>query len=220
MCCVYLAVVVVCVYVCVWWWWWGGLIVQQMSTYGGMLGAEVKPTRVCRPPPGPRPVRRIARAKQAPRPPAPAPQLTPRPLCPCAARQVDGDLWTTAKFIDGVRLPYIAPSLGGVESLIEQPTVVSYWDQGPEKRAQVGVPTACVCVIVVGWWPGGGEGPCRCMPRAAGPPLLWCWLLPSTAGTPPLSCQVGIRDNLVRFSCGVEAVEDLWADFAQSFDQL
>ena len=38
--------------------------------------------------------------------------------------EIDGDLWRTAKFIDSVRLPYIAPSLGGVESLIEQPTVV------------------------------------------------------------------------------------------------
>ena len=38
--------------------------------------------------------------------------------------EVDGDLWRTAAFIDAVRLPYIAPSLGGVESLIEQPTVV------------------------------------------------------------------------------------------------
>ena len=39
------------------------------------------------------------------------------------------DLWGTAKFVDSVRLPYIAPSLGGIESLIEQPTVISYWDQ-------------------------------------------------------------------------------------------
>ena len=43
--------------------------------------------------------------------------------------EVDGDLWDTARVIDSVRLPYIAPSLGGVESLIEQPTVISYWDQ-------------------------------------------------------------------------------------------
>ena len=43
--------------------------------------------------------------------------------------EVAGDLWDTARVIDGVRLPYIAPSLGGVESLIEQPTVISYWDQ-------------------------------------------------------------------------------------------
>ena len=38
--------------------------------------------------------------------------------------EIDGDLWRTAKFIDSVQLPYIAPSLGGVESLIEQPTVI------------------------------------------------------------------------------------------------
>lgn len=74
-----------------------------------------------------------------------------------------GDLWRTAAFIDAVRIPYIAPSLGGVESLIEQPTVISYWDQGPEKRA-----------------------------------------------------EIGIRDNLVRYACGVEDVEDLWADLEQA----
>jgi len=49
--------------------------------------------------------------------------------CGCACTQVDADLWGTAKFVDSVRLPYIAPSLGGVDSLIEQPTVISYWDQ-------------------------------------------------------------------------------------------
>jgi hypothetical protein len=48
--------------------------------------------------------------------------------------QVDGDLWKTAKFIDSVKIPYIAPSLGGVESLIEQPTVISYWDQVRGRR--------------------------------------------------------------------------------------
>lgn len=53
--------------------------------------------------------------------------------------EVDGDLWQTAKVIDSVKLPYIAPSLGGVESLIEQPTVVSYWDQAPEVRAKIGI---------------------------------------------------------------------------------
>ncbi|KAL4458268.1 hypothetical protein ABPG75_013133 [Micractinium tetrahymenae] len=81
--------------------------------------------------------------------------------------EIDGDLWRTAKFIDAVKLPYIAPSLGGVESLIEQPTVVSYWDQGAEKRA-----------------------------------------------------QVGIKDNLIRFSCGIESVEDIWADFDQAFKRI
>lgn len=81
--------------------------------------------------------------------------------------EVDADLWGTARFIDAVRLPYIAPSLGGVESLIEQPTVISYWDQGPEKRA-----------------------------------------------------EYGIKDNLVRFSCGVENVEDIWADLDQALAQV
>lgn len=38
-------------------------------------------------------------------------------------------MWRTAKLVDSVELPYIAPSLGGCESLIEQPTIVSYWDQ-------------------------------------------------------------------------------------------
>lgn len=31
--------------------------------------------------------------------------------------------------------------------------------------------------------------------------------------------QVGIKDNLVRFSCGIEGVEDIWADFQQAFDK-
>jgi cystathionine gamma-synthase len=79
--------------------------------------------------------------------------------------EVAGDLWDTASVIDGVRLPYIAPSLGGVETLIEQPTVISYWDQGPERRA-----------------------------------------------------AIGIKDSLVRYSCGVEDVEDLWSDLEQALD--
>lgn len=81
--------------------------------------------------------------------------------------EVAGDLWTTAKFIDGCRLPYIAPSLGGVESLIEQPTIISYWDQGPDKRA-----------------------------------------------------EIGIKDNLVRFSTGIEDYDDIEADLLQSLDRL
>ena len=81
--------------------------------------------------------------------------------------EVDGDLWQTAKVIDSVKLPYIAPSLGGVESLIEQPTVVSYWDQPPEVRA-----------------------------------------------------QIGIKDSLIRYACGIENFEDLWEDLCQALDQV
>ena len=81
--------------------------------------------------------------------------------------EIKGDLWTTAKFVDACRLPYIAPSLGGVESLIEQPTIISYWDQGAAKRA-----------------------------------------------------EIGIKDNLVRFSAGVEDYEDIEADMLQALASL
>ncbi len=77
--------------------------------------------------------------------------------------EVHGDLWAAARFIDQVKIPYIAPSLGGVESLIEMPAVQSYWSFGPEKRA-----------------------------------------------------EIGIKENLIRFSIGVEDVEDIWEDLEQA----
>ncbi len=52
---------------------------------------------------------------------------------------IRGDLQATAKFIDALRIPYIAPSLGGVEALVMQPAVMSYWDHSPEERAQLGI---------------------------------------------------------------------------------
>ncbi len=80
--------------------------------------------------------------------------------------EVRGSLETASKFIDALRIPYIAPSLGGVESLVEQPTVVSYWDKTPDERA-----------------------------------------------------ALGIRDNLVRYSCGVEDTDDLVRDIEQALDR-
>jgi plant cystathionine gamma-synthase len=77
--------------------------------------------------------------------------------------EVRGSLESASKFIDALRIPYIAPSLGGVETLVEQPTVVSYWDKTPEERA-----------------------------------------------------ALGIRDNLVRYSCGIEDAEDLIRDIDQA----
>jgi len=53
--------------------------------------------------------------------------------------EVKGDLRTTSDFIDRLRIPYIAPSLGGVESLIEQPAIVSYWDKTTEERQALGM---------------------------------------------------------------------------------
>uniref|UniRef100_A0A0C9RYM6 plant cystathionine gamma-synthase n=1 Tax=Wollemia nobilis TaxID=56998 RepID=A0A0C9RYM6_9CONI len=81
--------------------------------------------------------------------------------------EIAGDLQATSRFIDSLKIPYIAPSLGGCESLVEQPTIISYWDQSPAERA-----------------------------------------------------RIGIKDNLVRFSCGVEDFEDIQSDILQALDAI
>ena len=77
--------------------------------------------------------------------------------------EIDGDLAATARVIDRMRIPYIAPSLGGVESLVEQPALMSFYELSSEERL-----------------------------------------------------AVGMRDNLVRLSCGIEDTADLIADLAQA----
>jgi cystathionine gamma-synthase len=52
----------------------------------------------------------------------------------------DADWRATADIVDAVRIPRIAPSLGGVESLIEQPLVMSYYQCTPEDRRSYGIP--------------------------------------------------------------------------------
>jgi len=79
----------------------------------------------------------------------------------------DADEHQTAAVVDAVKLPRIAPSLGGVESLIEQPIVMSYHDYTPEERR-----------------------------------------------------LVGIDDNMIRLSCGIENAEDLIADLEQALAVL
>ena len=78
----------------------------------------------------------------------------------------DADAKQTAAVVDAVRIPRIGPSLGGVESLIEQPIVMSYHDFTPEQR------------------------------RA-----------------------VGIADNMIRISCGIENTEDLMQDLKQALER-
>ncbi len=43
-----------------------------------------------------------------------------------------------------------------------------------------------------------------------------CWLVQG----PEKRAEYGIKDNLVRFSCGVEHVEDIWSDFKQALDKV
>jgi cystathionine gamma-synthase len=51
----------------------------------------------------------------------------------------NADWRATADVVDRVKIPRIAPSLGGVESLIEQPMVMSYFDYSPEERTSFGI---------------------------------------------------------------------------------
>ena len=75
----------------------------------------------------------------------------------------DADWQQTARVVDALRLPQIAASLGGVESLVEQPLILSYYEFTPEQRLALGIP-----------------------------------------------------DNMIRLSCGIENTEDLIADLAQA----
>ncbi len=77
--------------------------------------------------------------------------------------EVDGTLEDTSRFIDALRLPLIAASLGGVETLVEQPALMSYYELSTEERL-----------------------------------------------------AVGIKDNLVRLSLGIEDAADLIADLDQA----
>jgi cystathionine gamma-synthase len=78
------------------------------------------------------------------------PSLPTHPEHAIAARQMDGfggvvsfeirgDLAAGSRLVDACRLPRIAPSLGGVESLIEQPALMSFYELTTEERLQVGI---------------------------------------------------------------------------------
>jgi cystathionine gamma-synthase len=78
------------------------------------------------------------------------PGLSSHPDHALAARQMAGfggvvsfepeaDLERTSAFIDAVRIPYIGPSLGGVESIIEQPALMSHFTLDREERLAIGI---------------------------------------------------------------------------------
>ncbi len=74
---------------------------------------------------------------------------------------------TASRVIDALQIPYLAPSLGGVETLVMQPAIVSFFQMTTEERL-----------------------------------------------------AVGIKDNLIRLSVGLENVDDLIADLKQALDLL
>jgi cystathionine gamma-synthase len=52
----------------------------------------------------------------------------------------DADWKQTAAVVDAAKVARIAPSLGGVESLIEQPLIMSYYEMSVEDRRRFGIP--------------------------------------------------------------------------------
>ena len=81
--------------------------------------------------------------------------------------EIDGSLDDTSRFVDALEIPLIAPSLGGAETLIEQPALMSYYELSSAERL-----------------------------------------------------AVGIKDNLVRLSLGVEDAADLLADLARALERI
>ncbi|MBM3218845.1 MAG: aminotransferase class I/II-fold pyridoxal phosphate-dependent enzyme [Candidatus Rokubacteria bacterium] len=53
--------------------------------------------------------------------------------------EVRGDLDTASRVVDACAIPYIAASLGGVESLIEQPAIMSFYELTTEERLEIGI---------------------------------------------------------------------------------
>ena len=51
--------------------------------------------------------------------------------------EIEGDMASTGRFIDRLRLPYIGPTLGGVESIVEQPAALLSLD--PQERREAGI---------------------------------------------------------------------------------
>jgi cystathionine gamma-synthase len=53
--------------------------------------------------------------------------------------EVHGDLDAASRVVDACAIPHIAASLGGVESLIEQPAIMSFYELTSEERLEVGI---------------------------------------------------------------------------------
>jgi cystathionine gamma-synthase len=53
--------------------------------------------------------------------------------------ELEGDLESTGRFIDALQIPYIGPSFGGAEALVEQVALASYYELSPAARASIGI---------------------------------------------------------------------------------
>jgi cystathionine gamma-synthase len=61
---------------------------------------------------------------------------------------VRGGRQAASRVVDGCKLPFIAPSLGGVESLIEQPAIMSYFELSDQELDSLGLDPALIRLSV------------------------------------------------------------------------
>jgi cystathionine gamma-synthase len=61
---------------------------------------------------------------------------------------VRGGRGAASRVVDGARIPQIAASLGGVESLIEQPAIMSFFELSDEELNKIGIDPALVRLSV------------------------------------------------------------------------
>ncbi|MGC9359992.1 MAG: trans-sulfuration enzyme family protein [Anaerolineae bacterium] len=57
---------------------------------------------------------------------------------------LDANANGTARFIDALEIPYMGPSLGGVESIVEQPALMSHFALTQKERDAIGIPAELV----------------------------------------------------------------------------
>jgi cystathionine gamma-synthase len=62
--------------------------------------------------------------------------------------QLDADAPRTSRFVDACKLATIAPSLGAVETLIEQPALMSYFELTTEQRQAIGIADSLIRLSV------------------------------------------------------------------------
>ena len=61
---------------------------------------------------------------------------------------IKGGLQTAQRFLDSLKLCFIAPSLGGVETLITHPASVSYYQQTRKERYALGITDTLIRLAV------------------------------------------------------------------------
>lgn len=62
--------------------------------------------------------------------------------------ELHGGLPAGTRFVDALQIPKLAPSLGGVESLVEQPALMSFFELSPDERAAIGIAEGLVRLSV------------------------------------------------------------------------